>query len=482
MTNLNNSAVEARHDEPATIDADSLNRVVKMALDTGEAATVQAGYDLFRSYRLGVVIGQGAATSPPHQAALLTIVNAGRRSMLGGVEVAGEIDVPLRVPISGCRTLADAVKRLRGRGVKNIPKGSPTLVLGAVPPELEPGKESPLLVVTFDGWRGGVIPASEGRRLEERNAIIPAAVLAGALGVSEAFQHLRGNPMAGRRSVGLSLWKPDALAWETAADGPSSIVLPSRLWLIGLGHLGQAYLWTVGLLPYSQPSDVELVLQDFDELSLANDSTSLLTTPRLIGRLKTRAMAKWAEARGFRTRLVERLFPGGIRISDDEPRLALGGVDNPQARAAYEDAGFDCIVEAGLGAGPREYLALRLHTFPGSTTARKKWGGIAGASAASMPETSAYRDLARNGVDSCGVVRLATRTVGAPFVGAVAATLVISEVLRRLNGGAALEVLDLTLRDPASRAAVQASCEPDRFNPGFTSGTVVESVLARPSM
>jgi hypothetical protein len=275
--------------------------------------------------------------------------------------------------------------------------------------------------------------------------------------------------MAGRRSVGLSLWNPGELDWETARDGPLSIVLPSRLWLIGLGHLGQAYLWTLGLLPYSRPSDLELVLQDFDHLTLANDSTSLLTAPNSVGLRKTRAMAAWAEARGFRTRLVERLFPGGITISDDEPRLALGGVDNPQARAAYEDAGFECVVEAGLGAGPQEYLALRVHAFPGSTTARKKWGGAAGENGAKMPETSAYRNLARRGVDSCGLVRLATRTVGAPFVGATAAALVITEVLRRLNGGPVLEVLDMTLRDPASRAAVKASVVPERFNPGFTS-------------
>src|SRR5439155_11704327 len=89
--------------------------------------------------------------------------------------------------------------------------------------------------------------------------------------------------------------------------------------------------------------------------TVANDSTSLLTSPELVGELKTRAMARWAEQRGFRTRVVERLFPGGMNVAGDEPRLLLGGVDNALARAAYEDAGFDCVVEAGLGAGPSEY-------------------------------------------------------------------------------------------------------------------------------
>jgi hypothetical protein len=453
-------------DEETHVDADTLNRVVKMALDTGEAATVGAGYELFRSYRLAVLIGPELATSPAHQAALMTIVNTGRRAMLGGVFVVGALDAPLLVTIPGCTRLAEAVGHLGGLRVSETPAGVPTLILGDAAALSEPGCIS--LAVTFEDWRGGVIPTTEGRRLGEADAIAPAAILAGALGVSEIFQHLRGNPMAGRRSVGLSLWSPGHPEWETAPPGPPSVVLPSRLWLIGLGHLGQAYLWTLGLLPYQTPGDVELVLQDFDRLTPANDSTSLLTNPKNIGQQKTRAMAEWAEARGFRTRLVERAFPGGIAIADDEPRLALGGVDNPQARAAYEDAGFECIVESGLGAGPSEYLALRVHAFPASTTARLKWGEAVGGGPELCLQANAYADLAAEGMDECGLVRLASRTVGAPFVGATAAALVISEVLRRLNSGPAIEVLDMTLRDPASRATVSASRAPDRFNPGFT--------------
>ena len=36
--------------------------------------------------------------------------------------------------------------------------------------------------------------------------------------------------------------------------------LPSRLWLIGLGHLGQTYMWGLGLLPYSNPEVTPLFL------------------------------------------------------------------------------------------------------------------------------------------------------------------------------------------------------------------------------
>jgi len=43
-------------------------------------------------------------------------------------------------------------------------------------------------------------------------------------------------------------------------------------------------------------------------------------------------------------------------------------------------------------------------------------------------------------MDVCGLTQLATRTVGVPFVGVIAATLAIGELLRRLHGGNGLEV------------------------------------------
>ena len=127
---------------------------------------------------------------------------------------------------------------------------------------------------------GAVVPLDRGLRLPEQQECVPAGVLAGALGVSEAFQFVRGdNAVAGRRDVGLSLWQPDkSIHWlDTGELGPALERLPASAWLIGLGHLGQALLWTLGLLPYASPEEVSLVLQDFDELVEANDSTSLLT-------------------------------------------------------------------------------------------------------------------------------------------------------------------------------------------------------------
>lgn len=448
------------------LDADTFNRVVKIAVDAGEVSSVTAAYDLFRTYRVGVRVGQEIQHSAAHQAALLTVVNTARRALLGGVFVRGNIDVPLLVAVPGYATLGDAVRGLQGQVVAELPEGISSLVIGNV--DQLPGEESIALRLVFKNWQGGVVPASCTPSQTSEDAIIPAAILAAGFAVSEVFQHLRGNPMAGRRRVGLSLWNPSESDWENATAGPTQLLLPKRLWLIGLGHLGQAYLWVLGLLPYKNPEHVNLVLQDFDRAAQSNDSTSLLTTPSIVGQMKTRAMADWAEARGFHVRLVERAFPGGIQVSDDEPKVALGGVDNPQARAAYEDAGFDWIVESGLGSGPTEYLALRLHTFPATSSARRKWGDEQTSNSRQQLELPAYQQLNDQGMDECGLVRLATRTVGAPFVGTVAASLVIAEVLRYLNGGPTLEVLDMTLRDPESRAVIESQVKKNRFNPGFT--------------
>ncbi len=445
--------------------ADRLNRLVKLAMDTGEAASVEEAEKLFAGYRLAVAAGADVGHSPTHQAALLTIVNAGRRSLLGGIEVEGIADMPLLVPLHPYRTLEDAVAGLGGRVVGTASTDAPLVTIGDGPVKTA----HPFAIrTTFDGWAAGIVPLeAEAMRLGERQEFVPAGVLAGALALAEAFQYLRGNqPAAGRRRAGLSLWRPELHWRESAAVGPAIDRLPSALWLIGLGNLGQAYLWTLGMLPYAAPGDVQLVLQDFDVLAPSNESTSLLTSRELIGTRKTRAMASWAESRGFGTAIVERRFTSDFRVRSDEPAFALCGVDNALARSALEDVGFTKVIEAGLGGGTTDFLGFRTHIFPGARKAREVWKG-SGENGSSRIDLPAYRSLAAAGLDRCGVTRLAGRTVGAPFVGAIAAAMVIGEALRAVNGGHGYDLIDGHLRDLDHRTVVAAQETPP-FNPGIT--------------
>ncbi len=453
------------------VGPDQLHRHLKLVLDTGEAASLEDARSLFDSYRLGIVVGDGVAHSPTMQAAVLTAVNTGRRSFLGGVSVEGVLDVPLLVPWGRCRTLEEAIVDLRG-GITNCAPGVPRIVIGS---KSIPSMDTEFAVrATFDGWCGGVTPLDQDLQLREQQECVPAGVLAGALGVSEAFQFVRGdNDVAGRRDVGLSLWQPDkTVNWLDAGGlGPPLERLPASAWIIGLGHLGQAFLWTLGLLPYASPEEVSLVLQDFDELVEANDSTSLLTTGALLGRKKTRAMATWCESRGFRTTIVERRFAGDFRVAGDEPRVALCGVDNALARAALENVGFDRVIEAGLGAGTKEYLAFQTHTFPASRSAEHRWGTQGHQpDAVTVANNPAYRALAQHGLDDCGITTLAGRTVGASFVGAVTAAVVITELIRLGLGGPQYEVVDGSLRSLELRQAVVCR-DHVPFNPGTTDAT-----------
>src|ERR1700733_12992647 len=108
-------------------------------------------------------------------------------------------------------------------------------------------------------------------------------------------------------------------------------------------------MWGLGLLPYSNPGDLKLVLQDVDVVTPSTESTSILTDQSMLGRKKTRLMADWAERRGFATIIQERLFGNDFHRNDEEPAIGLCGLDNALGRRALEQVGFDLVVESGLG-------------------------------------------------------------------------------------------------------------------------------------
>jgi len=141
-------------------------------------------------------------------------------------------------------------------------------------------------------------------------------------------------------------------------------------------------------------------------------------------------------------------------------------MDNALARSALEDVGFKRVIEAGLGGGPVDFLGLRTHAFPGPRSAKRMWG-IGSESQGVNLDLPAYRSLGKGGLDRCGLTQLAGRTVGAPFVGAVAACLVIGDVLRTLHGGRQFDLIDTHLREIEHRTILPAD-HTEPFNPGST--------------
>ncbi len=251
--------------------------------------------------------------------------------------------------------------------------------------------------------------------------------------------------MAGRRSLGLSLWKPGTDWLGVDATEPKLSWLPSRLWIIGLGNLGLAFAWALAALPYDVTRDVQLVLQDYDRIAESNDSTSMLSFVRDIGRRKARVVGDWLDAIGFETFLNESRFGSWTRRAGDDPAVAFCGVDNALARTALERPGFGLVIEAGLGAGPAAFRNLSLHAFPASRSPEEIWSKQVGAPSESVEAMPAYQAMKEQGVDECGLAQLASRTVGVPFVGLITAVLDVSELLRRLHGGIELEVVSASV-------------------------------------
>lgn len=443
--------------------SEALHRLAKAELDRGAADTPEAALAKLQGYKLHVALGSPTEIGHAEQIALLTTVALARRVFLGGVTVSGVPDVPTtaRVPVD--YKLPSAVEQLGGRLAAE--DGEVCIQIGR---SRCARRRAFHVRPVFRGWCGGVLPIEDD--YEHTDAVMPlSSMLAAALAVSEAFAFVRDGGVAGCRPVGLSLWSPASTTdWLSEVGAPPLTLLPSKLWLLGLGHLGQAFLWALGLLPYPDPSQLHLVLQDKDRITEATESTSVLSDQTLVGQMKTRAMAAWAERRGFSTAIVERWFDGLCRRRDDEPGIALCGLDNADGRRVLDQVGFDFIVEAGLGRGYDDFRRMRLHTLPGARPAAVIWPP--------RPQSD-ERDLApayqrmiqRREVDRCGATLLAGKAVGAPFVGAVAACLVISEVLRLLHQGPLHHVADVDLEALDQRAFVPHATTFDALNPGFIS-------------
>lgn len=449
--------------------ADTLHRTVKLLIDSGRAKNPNQAREILESLVLQVAVGAEIETDLAAQAALLTIINSGHRAFLGGVHVLIEHDVPLQVPWAAELSASEAVHRFGGRVVEQLHPERPTLAVAR--PSAVIGR--PVLYLTHSAWVAGVVESADG--MLDGHGTAPAGIAAGALGVAEVFQQGLGDPVPGRRDAGVSLWRPDLNWRHPDAVGPALEYLPSRLWLLGLGHLGQAYAWVIGMLPYAAPAEVRLGLVDYDRVVEGNTATQLLVTETDVEQYKTRVVAAALEGLGFDTAIVERAFDSNFYpdVASDEPTIAVVGFDKRDPRLLLGGDRFSWVVDGGLGAGPVEYLDIVVNTFPATEDPSIAFPPPRRRAVGVLPD--AYEDeIARQvgeGAESdavrCGMLEIAGVNIGAAFVGAFAATLVITDILRLLHGGPNFSVVSIDLRHPLHLRAVPNTA-PGSPAPAFT--------------
>lgn len=434
-----------------------LSRISKLFLDRDQATLEEA---LARRQRHAITLycGPDVQQSYTLQLAVLSAANIANRCFPNAVKVSlasGLSDAPLLLWPSLSWTFGHALTKIVGDSVRvnrDVPEGR-GVIFGDVSPRAD------CLRFTFDGWVAKVGPSTALSRLSEREYCSLAGILGGSLAISEIFLSFAEISIeAGRRIVGLSLWRPDLDVSDPAALGVPVEFLPRELWALGLGHLGNAYLWALATLRYDSAAQVEIFLNDFDKVESENAETGLLFKASHIASFKTRVCSDWLESRGFQTRLVERPFDSNFRCRDDEPRLALCGFDLNAARRDLATAEFLRVIESGLGGTPTNFDTISLHTLPNPRKPEELWPELTPEEAAKRAdnqrhaanENPAYSRLEG---DECGRADLAGKSVAVPFVGATAGTLVTAEILRLLHGGPCFTDIKVTLGDFQRRSA-----------------------------
>lgn len=432
------------------LDTDTFNRLSLSIIEKDKCSPKEA-IDKLQSLQLNLVCTEALKTSLPLQAALLTAINTGKRAFLGGVHVKMPPKVKCLLPWPDNKYLNEIVVELGASISDEVNNENFSLKFG-LPGSID---DNSMQVVCND-WQAGILTNGESVSFEQTGTIPTAGIFTGGLAVFLAFLKMSAiNISACDNSTGISLWRPDLHWLDSNAKGPQVKFLPTKYWILGLGHLGQAYLWNIGLLPYSPSQIATILLQDDDIIVKANLSAGLLCEVLHTGLYKTRVCSFWLEDRGFQTIITERRFDDNTKRINEEPFIALCGFDSALSRLPLENAGFDLVVETGLGSSLSTFDMIALHTFPNaSKTPDEIWGSEDHTK--SHINEAVYDILKDMSDEECGIIPLTIsgKSISASFVGACSGALVVAELLRGLHNGMRYDKIAIQLRDIANRKAI----------------------------
>ncbi|MBB4398488.1 hypothetical protein [Bradyrhizobium sp. ERR14] len=427
-----------------------ISRISKLSIDRDQADPAEV-LARRQAFALTLCCGDDVAASYTLQLAVLTAAATASRCFPGAVRAAispALAAAPLLVwpwlGLSFGQAIIDVLgPQSIGASLSSTPRA---LVFGDAP------FGHGALRVTFDGWIGLAGPARTVGRLPERQYFPTAGILAASIAVSELFLSFADiNLEATRRPVGLSLWRPDLDITDPEALGTLVQYLPQSLWVLGLGHLGNAYLWSLATLPYADPKAAQFALFDFDKVVKDNVETGVLFASAFISQFKAHACGQWLNERGFdQSRLVERRFDTTFNLQDGEPRLALCGFDTNLARRDMKGAGFLRVIDSGLGGTVNNFDTISFHTLPNPRPVDELWPDlrrededkIEAEQERIASSNAGYQKLAG---DICGRRGLAGKSVAVPFVGTTAASLIVAEAVKLFHDGPAYHDMRLSL-------------------------------------
>jgi hypothetical protein len=366
------------------------------------------------------VVGSDQAATAAGQAATLTAVVTARKCF-GRVTLVSETDAPLTAKLPVGTTLQRAARRLGARVSRKPPaRTTHTIIIG----------DSPCgggwkIQCWWDRWLSGTRARGE---IAGDSRLALSGVFAAALAVRQVFASvLAGRPLRARDAT-ISLWTP-WMAADRTNIGPESFDVPDQFWFLGLGHLGQGFIWNLCLLG---TRGGRAVVQDDQTIGEENEATSLLVTSGDIGEKKARIAAKWLGTAGWTADIIERRHDGDIRLTPDDPPYLLSGLDRIEPRRVMAKHGFDYMIDAGLGHGPHDFEGIQLRVIGKGAPSGDLWSApehTLEGPPSDRQASPAYKDLEEQ-IGQCGIVSFAEASTSVPFVGAATGALVIAQAIR----------------------------------------------------
>ena len=437
-------------------------RPEKIAFDSGQSSNFEESAALFNNARTIVVPPQNAMRADV-QVALLTTVALAKRTFNGRVFVVNSVGLNAKTPDGA--TMRSLIQAQGVRIVESPKRFYGQILIG----DSEPlSADIPSIRPVFAGWRGGVMRGDSSYPKDAKGNVL-SAILASGLAVSEMFNRLFLHDVsAACQEFGFSLWnlkqgwknsnglgqyQRDGDKWlENFGSDPALSSMPEKAWFVGLGHLGQAYLWVMESLvrfgcPDPKPT---FFLQDIGRIKESTHSTSVLTPKgKFIGERKTRICACDVERFGICTHIVDRKLVPGYAVDKGEPKLVFGGLDSGLARCAWDnrvdDKNFIRIIDAGLGAHYKNFGLVDIYTLPDNQQNLKRMWEIPPDNKPNPYSAHSER------FDICGQAQVDNQAVGVPYVGMVAAAFVVSEALRIFHAkGKEYQAIHFDLSDPDS--------------------------------
>ena len=433
------------------MDLQHTNRVA-FAIAEKHDLELDDAWDQMRNAVIWLIADESIKTSYSKQLSYLTTTNIANRVFLGGVKCVLPAETPNLLPIRS-DSFNSLISHYGGLITdKDYREGDVKVLFG------DECFDDNCIEVVGDGWRGGVnfykqerVSFQESRSLVSLGPNVAAAI-ACYYAFCKTFKILDNEI---ELNTGISLWNLNSGEnwFKRENEGPHDLNMPRNIWALGLGHLGQAYLWALGLMPFREPEKCLLLLQDADAIDMENIGSQILCFDHYVGKPKTRPCIDFLEGLGFRTQIVEKPFMKGDSIQEwmKSFPILLNGVDNIKTRKSISSEQLELFIDGATNGTLALFDSFTMKNIIKSEKNTNELWPEESIKDEKILHKKLYEKYEKS--HKCG--QLTNIGISTPFVGLFGATIVLAELFRSLNYGRAYSIVTLQLRDLSNLSAIE---------------------------